>query len=151
MLCNVMSFCFSIPSLEPRLDQAIPLYTPESKRYASITDNVNPSLVISQRLSHDKIAFWNEDVPQMFREQFDRRDRIYKSVTIPLEKSPAPWHYMTLTSNRSTWILASVCICLTALTLALTVGYYRMRREVSRLARQNSMSSGERMLPPMKL
>ena len=60
-------------------------------------------------------------------------------------------NYFAYKHDKSTWILTSVCIGLSVLTVVLTIAYYKMRKEVTRLLRQNSVSSGERMLTKVDL
>ncbi|KAH3730960.1 hypothetical protein DPMN_056961 [Dreissena polymorpha] len=136
------------PSLQPRSDISLPRYTPRVKAYTRIIANSEPSLTFAADLRRDKIGFWNERVPEMFREELRRHDSNNIDAS-HLSFNKVNSHYLANVNSKNTWILTSVCLCLTVLTIVLTVGYYRMRREVNRLLRQNSLSSAERMLPPM--
>lgn len=49
-------------------------------------------------------------------------------------------------NNKSTWILASVCIGLSVIIIVLTGQNLKIRKEVSILMRQTSVSSKEKML-----
>lgn len=54
-------------------------------------------------------------------------------------------------NGKNTWILASICVALTVVTLTLLVQYFKVRKQITKLLRQNSISSGERMLNGTKV
>ncbi|WAR23810.1 NLGNY-like protein [Mya arenaria] len=135
-----------VPTLEPRAHFAFPKFNTRTKPYARITSLQKPTIIFAQNLRGDKMSFWNKKVPEMFKEEMKLKTRHYENIQISTADNKDSV-YFSLRTDRNTWILTSVCICLSVLTIALTVGYYKMRREVSRLLRQNSTSSAERMLP----
>ena len=133
---------FSIPSLQPSEDTFLPRYNVQSKIYTRIHDKYGPAVDVMSNLRPNKLSFWNKMVPEMFQHQMGRKSdyKVNNSDVIST-------HLVTYNTNKNTWILTSVCICLTVLTVVLTISYYNMRKEVTRLMRQSSISSAERMLP----
>ena len=54
--------------------------------------------------------------------------------------------YVTITAGTNLWILISVCVCLSVLTVVLAIGYYRLKQRVMKLLRQMNVSNTSRML-----
>lgn len=140
-------FGFSIPTLQPKTELAIPRFFSQRKPYGRIHSLGEPTISVAVDLRHNKISFWNEKVPRMFYDRLRHQNYDVISYTGKSINS----RFMPNRNDKSTWILTSVCIGLSVLTVVLTIAYYKMRQEVSRLMRQNSVSSGERMLPHVKV
>lgn len=136
-------FFFRIPSLQPKSDNALPRFYSPRKPYGRIHSTSEPTISIATDLRHNKISFWNEKVPHLFYERLSH----YQDDVIRYKERQLDPHLFSYRNDKSTWILTSACIGLSVLTVVLTIGYYKMRKEVTRLLRQNSVSSGERMLP----
>ena len=80
------------------------------------------------------MTFWNQEVSGHNPKKYSRENNLTHKAT-----------YSHI-NGKNTWILASVCIGLSVVTLILTVQYFKVRKEITKLLRQNSISSGERML-----
>lgn len=133
---------YGVPSLLPREEVYLPKFSISRKLYTRIYSGSSPSVSTASNLKTDKISFWNQQIPEMLMHQMKQQigDTLQCGVVTNMNS-------YTPVIGKHTWILTSACIGLTVLTLMLTVGYYRVRKEVTRLLRQNSVSSGERMLP----
>lgn len=131
-----------VPSLHPKEDVYFPRFSIPRKLYARIHSGISPSLSTGSNLKPDKMSFWNQQIPEMLLYQMKQlsNDTLQCGAVTNMNA-------YTYVIGKHTWILTSVCIGLAVVTLTLVVGYYKMRKEVSRLLRQNSVSSGERMLP----
>ena len=130
-------FIFRTPALGPGENANMPVYRTDRKLYTRLNANEQGlDLSIASDLRPDKMSFWNEKVPSMYNRQVsDLRDCETKTTS-----------YVTISTGTNVWILISVCICLSVLTVVLTVGYYRLRQRVVKLLRQLSVSASGRML-----
>lgn len=141
-MCNVLH-C-RVPSLQPKTNIDLPRYHSKRKSYTKIfASNSQPTISLLTNLRHSKMSFWNEIVPQMFLEQLSNRNDIILSSKNVDNVTRNTYSHV---NGKNTWILASVCIALFVLTLVLTIQYFKIRQEISKLIRQNSISSGERIL-----
>ncbi|XP_045158061.1 liver carboxylesterase 1-like [Mercenaria mercenaria] len=126
-----------IPSLHPTNEVDLPRFHSRRKSYTKIfSSRREPAVSFLTNLRQSKMFFWNEEVPEMFSDKDSRN-----SINNFTQKN----NYSHI-NGKNTWILASVCIGLSVLTLILTVQYFKVRKEITKLLRQNSISSGERML-----
>lgn len=133
----MLFFFFRIPSLGSGEESFMPVFTHDKKLYTRInTTERGLDLEIASNLRPDKMSFWNQKVPKLYLKQ--RRD---VSDCRSEEES-----YVTLSTGTNVWILISVCICLSVLTLVLTIGYYRLRQRVVKLLRRLSLPASVRML-----
>ncbi|XP_050400946.1 acetylcholinesterase [Patella vulgata] len=129
------------PSLLPESDFHMARYTdqyPLYTRFYSAEDG--PYISTETNFKTAKLSFWNEKVPQLYKAQYEHMFNI--SVDTRCTRSG---RYVTY-HNSNSWILIAVCIGLSVITVLLSVCYCQMRRQVSVLIRQSSVSSGERML-----
>ncbi|XP_067678791.1 pyrethroid hydrolase Ces2e-like isoform X2 [Haliotis asinina] len=128
-----------LPSLVPlkefhmaRFTEDQPLFT----RFVSYDDG--PTVIVDHHFKTEKLSFWNNGVQELYRQQ-------YRNYHVDGENLVRPGDYI-ITHTSNSWILIAACIGLSVLTVLLSVCYCQMRRQVSILIRQNSVSSGERML-----
>ena len=114
----------------------MPAFKTDRKLYTRLNANeAGLDLSIASDLRPDKMSFWNKKVPSMYKRQMrDLSDCETKTTS-----------YVTISTGTNVWILISVCICLSVLTVVLTVGYYRLRQRVVKLLRQLSVSASGRM------
>ncbi|XP_060585843.1 fatty acyl-CoA hydrolase precursor, medium chain-like [Ruditapes philippinarum] len=124
-----------IPSLHPLNEIDLPLFNPRRKSYTKIfSSQREPAVSFMTNLRQSKMTFWNQEVSDMYSNRYSKENNLTHKTTY------------SHVNGKNTWILASVCIGLSVVTLILTVQYFKVRKEITSLLRQNSISSGERML-----
>ena len=115
----------------------MPVFKNDRRLYTRLNANENGlDISVASDLRPDKMSFWNKKVPSMYiRQVRDMSDCEAETTS-----------YVTISTGSNVWILISVCICLSVLTVVLTVGYYRLRQRVVKLLRQLSLPASARML-----
>ncbi|KAL4236196.1 Cocaine esterase [Mactra antiquata] len=132
-----------IATLEPRHEINLPPFDSKRKTYSKIYSlNKEPKISFMQDLRHEKISFWNEEVPRMMLDEMEHREEIITHSKY-VKNNGDKYSYV---NNKSTWILASVCIALSVIIIVLSIQNLKIRKEVSILIRQTSVSSKEKML-----
>lgn len=140
-----------LPSLLSLKNFYIDRYTAEKPVYAQISNNEwgESHIEMTTNFKPEKMNFWNRKVPEMYRRQY-RRDSLYMdgTATTPYDTRRQPYSGRGGNDLRPfpAWGLMTACIVLSVLLLIVTVLYCRTRRLVRRLIRQNSVSSGTRMI-----
>lgn len=150
-LFSFFNFLFRLPSLLSLKNFYIDRYTAEKPVYAQISNNEwgESHIEMTTNFKPEKMNFWNRKVPEMYRRQY-RRDSLYMdgTATTPYDTRRQPYSGRGGNDLRPfpAWGLMTACIVLSVLLLIVTVLYCRTRRLVRRLIRQNSVSSGTRMI-----
>ncbi|XP_041359078.1 cholinesterase-like isoform X2 [Gigantopelta aegis] len=130
-----------LPSLVPLKEFHMARFTEQRPLYTRLfSHDDDPAVAIATHFKAQKMNFWNKKVPEMYRKQF--RD----SYMYGFEENVTARGRYVITYSSNSWILIAACIGLSVLTVLLSVCYCQMRRQVSILIRQNSVSSGESML-----
>ncbi|KAL5020943.1 hypothetical protein ScPMuIL_000098 [Solemya velum] len=119
---------YGLPSLVPSENFQFPSYAPHRRAFTRIAKrNGEPSFIVSSDFKSRKLDFWNNRVPEMFREQSERHvgERVKTS-------------YITYTKTPNAWALIAACIGLSVLTGILTLGYCRTRQQIRLLLARNT-------------
>ena len=134
-----------VPSLHQKQNVYLPRYFPDRKQYSRIYYTDRPIISTDVNFRPKIMSFWNEQVPKMLQQQIHRKSSLNLCSFKYSENTST--RQITYGGHNQIWILTSVVICLSVLSLVLTMAYYKTRREISKIKRQSSISSGERMLP----
>ncbi|GFR87881.1 hypothetical protein ElyMa_002504200 [Elysia marginata] len=152
----------------------MPEFTKENPTYTQMTSIHGRSVLrVGQAFKADKMEFWNSKVPKLYLDQLrqeihlldlrplhpalshrgDHSDILIRGsssgdhvtrVVPPVCGSGNPQHPQPYISGH--WVLITACVGLSGLVLLLSICYCQVRRQVNRLMRQSSLSSGQTIL-----
>lgn len=133
----------------------MPPYSKDKPFYTRMTSqHGRPILSFESSLKTDKMNFWNEEVPELLFKQVQKDQHLligYKDFTLikriqeneeeeGRRSDRASGPYKVQSSESGSWVLISICISLSVLTVLFSVCYCQEKRKVQRFLRHSTMS-----------
>ncbi|OWF56350.1 cholinesterase 1-like isoform X2 [Mizuhopecten yessoensis] len=126
-----------LPSLIPHKQFYIDRYTPSRPVFARITaGNQRPHIEMDIKLKPDKISFWNEKVPELYRQRYANR-LVAKGDVMSRDY---------VISSANSWALIASCIGLSVLTILFSIGYCKSRRRIKKILQHNGVPMSNRII-----